>query len=163
MLKLRPFKADDAEIISSWLKDERSFYFWCAGRYTYPLSAIDLTARYQKSNGSNELIPLTLVDDDRVVGHLTLRVLDGGKNLRLGFVVVDDALRGKGYGKSIILSALEYAKNNLHAQKATICVFENNLPALNCYKSVGFLPTEEVEIFNFFGEEWKCRQLEKLF
>ena len=31
MLRLRPYKREDAETIISWSKDERSFYKWSAG------------------------------------------------------------------------------------------------------------------------------------
>ena len=31
MLRLRPYKKDDAETIMSWIKDEKVFYKWTAG------------------------------------------------------------------------------------------------------------------------------------
>lgn len=31
MLRLRPYKKDDAETILSWIKDEKAFYKWTAG------------------------------------------------------------------------------------------------------------------------------------
>ena len=31
MLRLRPYNKSDAEIIMSWIKDERAFYKWTAG------------------------------------------------------------------------------------------------------------------------------------
>ena len=39
MLRLRPYNKSDAEIIMSWIKDERAFYKWTAGVLgEYPIS-----------------------------------------------------------------------------------------------------------------------------
>ena len=58
--------------------------------------------------------------------------------LRLGFVIVDDSKRGKGYGKEMIRLALKYAFEIMKVEKVTIGVFENNASAYHCYQSVGF-------------------------
>ena len=55
--------------------------------------------------------------------------------------------------------ALKYAFDILKAQKVTLGVFENNLSALRCYKSVGFVEVG-AESFEIMGEEWKCMELE---
>jgi hypothetical protein len=45
MLRLRPYKASDADIIVTWLKDELTFRNWAADRYKkYPIQA----GRYQR-------------------------------------------------------------------------------------------------------------------
>ena len=82
--------------------------------------------------------------------------------LRLGFVIVDDSKRGKGYGKGMILLALKYAFEILGVQKVTIGVFENNPSAYKCYKAVGFKEAivEEDVIEEVKGEKWKIIELE---
>ena len=43
---------------------------------------------------------LTLEDNENVVGHLILRNLGEDKSVvRLGFIIIDDNIRKKGYGK----------------------------------------------------------------
>lgn len=44
MFKLRPFKNSDAACMPSWIIDEREFYFWSAGKFTYPLTADQIIA-----------------------------------------------------------------------------------------------------------------------
>lgn len=45
---------------------------------------------------------LTAFDESGVVGHLILRFTDEEQQtIRFGFVIVDDAKRGKGYGKEM--------------------------------------------------------------
>ena len=40
MIRLRPYKQEDAEIILSWCTDEKSFYKWTAGVLgDYPITA----------------------------------------------------------------------------------------------------------------------------
>ena len=47
------------------------------------------------------------------------------------------------------------------AKRASLGVFENNLPAYYCYKAVGFedVVPDEIETYSVLGEEWKCREL----
>ncbi len=165
MLRLRPYKPCDAKKIVSWFQDEFTFMRWSAGRFAvYPITEEDLNHKYIENNGDcieeDNFYPVTAFDDTGVVGHMIMRFLDEEKKiLRFGFVIVDDTIRGKGYGKQMISLALKYAFEILKVQKVTIGVFENNPTAIHCYQSVGF---KEVgaEYYNLMGEEWKCLELE---
>ncbi len=106
---------------------------------------------------------MTAFDDSGIVGHLIMRYTNGNKReLRLGFVIVDDEKRGHGYGKEMIKLALKYAFEIMNAEKVTIGAFENNLPAYHCYKAAGFLDVEMEEdiICELFGEKWKILEME---
>jgi RimJ/RimL family protein N-acetyltransferase len=81
--------------------------------------------------------------------------------VRLGFVIVDESLRGKGYGKELILQTIEYARKNLNATSISLGVFKNNPPALHCYESVGFRKVG-VETYNIDGEIWEDIEMELL-
>ena len=80
--------------------------------------------------------------------------------VRLGFIIVDDTKRGKGYGKKMVQLATKYAFEFLGAKKVTLGVFDNNPSAYHCYKAAGF--QENGEIFNIplLGETWKVIELE---
>ena len=82
-------------------------------------------------------------------------------NPRLGFVIVNDSKRGCGYGKKMIKLSIDYAFTIAGAEKLTIGVFENNLPAYHCYKATGFIEAlaERIEC-EVFGEKWKIIELE---
>ena len=83
-------------------------------------------------------------------------------DIRFGFVIVDDKKRGMGCGRRMLELAVKYAFEILGVEKITLGVFENNEPAHMCYKAVGFreTPTGEAKFCRFFGEEWKCLELE---
>lgn len=167
MLRLRQYKSCDANIIASWIKNEESLIKWSADRYKkFPVTADDINDKYIKNNGdcpqNDNFFPFTAFDESGVVGHLIMRFTDEQKQvLRFGFVIVDDSKRGKGYGKEMLRLALKYAFEFLMVQKVTLGVFETNVSAFYCYKSVGFTQVGE-EVYNIAGKNWKCIELETL-
>lgn len=95
-------------------------------------------------------------DENGVVGHFIMRYIHSdNKILRLGWVIVDDALRGKGYGKQMLNTGLKYAFDILGVDKVTIGVFENNDSARKCYEAVGFVESEIVA-----GKPWNIIEME---
>lgn len=164
MLRLRPYKNCDAKYIVSWIKDETAFRKWCADRYeSYPISADDINIQYAACADADNFYEMTAFDETGVVGHLIMRFTDEEKRiLRFGFVIVDDAKRGKGYGKEMLLLALKYAFEILKVWKVSLGVFENNEPAYHCYQSIGFkeVMTRNKEVYHVLGEDWECIELE---
>ena len=51
---------------------------------------------------------------------------------------------------------LIYARTVYRAQRASLGVFENNIPAQRCYRAAGFRETDETEDYPVLGETWKC-------
>ena len=159
-LTLRPFVLDDAPIILSWIKDKAAFRKWCADRYpVYPPQPEDMVAQY----AADTVFPYTAIDAaGKVVGHIMLRYPDSSKVvIRFGFVIVDDQLRDKGYGKEMLQLAIQTAKQEYGAERITLGVFDNNPSALLCYESVGFQVTG-TDSYLIDGEEWKGKEMEIL-
>lgn len=166
MLKLRPYKKCDAKYIAQWIKDEETFRKWCADRFeTYPICSEDINNHYSNFDDMDNFFQFTAFDESGVVGHMIMRFTDDKyKIIRFGFVIVDDSKRGMGYGKEMLQLAIRYAFDILKVKKITLGVFENNPSAYCCYKSVGFKDvemTKEIKL-EFFGEEWKIKELEML-
>ena len=156
-MTLRPFKINDAATILSWCRNKRAFRLWSADRYKdFPARPEEMMEQYRGEN----MYPLTAVVGEAIVGHILLRWPSKDKSvIRLGFVIVDDSKRGKGYGKQMLRHAIDYARRELGARKITLGVFCDNLPALECYKSVGFLITG-ANTFSIDGEEWEAFEME---
>ncbi len=160
MLSLREYRPEDAELILSWINDERTFRQWSADKYeSYPAKPEDVNGFYEgiMPNGARPFV----FCDDRVMGHFILRPLpsEDVKTVRIGFIIVDSSIRGKGYGKKMLEAALEYAFSTFNCERVTLGVFENNPKALHCYESVGFRRCGE-EYFSINGERWKCLEME---
>ncbi len=168
MLRLRPYKPCDAETILGWCRDELTFRRWTGDRYDkFPINEADMNRKYIDLNGDcaecDNFYPMTVFDEGGAVGHFILRYTDEIKNvLRIGFVILDDAKRGKGYGKEMIRLALKYAFEIFGAQKVTIGVFDNNPAAYHCYESAGFsaVSMEEKVQCEICGETWNIIELE---
>lgn len=161
MIKLRKYCNSDAEQIVSWFKDEYTFRLWSADRYEhYPITAEDMN-QYYSQYSDDELCKLTAVEENgELAGHITIRFLDENRKIaRLGFVIINDTKRGKGYGKQLVLSAVKYAFDELKADKVTIGVFEQNTTAFRCYLSCGFKPVG-TESYTCMGEIWNCIDME---
>lgn len=161
MLRLRPYKACDAKTIISWIKDERSFYQWCADRFEhYPITEDDLNGLYESSACTDDFFGMTAFDESGISGHLFMRFLDEKKQtLRFGFIIIDSAKRGKGYGKEMLQLAIQYAFDILKVDKITLGVFQNNPSAYHCYRSVGFQETGNIRTLHILDEEWECKDL----
>lgn len=162
MLRLRPYKPCDAEFIVKWCRNEYAFRQWSADRYPkYPITAEDMNAYYNSESAWG----LTAFDESGVVGHLTMRFpKDCLDEVRLGFVIIDDEKRGKGYGKEMLSMAVKYAFEFIKVKKISLGVFENNTTAMQCYKSVGFntVETDKIESYACLGEVWNCIEMEIL-
>ena len=156
MIRIRPYKSSDADIIFSWCRDEKSFYQWSAGVLgKYPITKSEFKF-------VEELMPFTAFDESGILGFFTLRKPNESYNeLRIGFVIVDPQRRGKGFGKAMLRQGLKFAFELYGADKVSLGVFENNPSAYYCYKAVGFEDTvlDSTEVHNIMGEEWKCREM----
>ena len=156
MIRIRPYKDSDVDTILSWCQNEKSFYQWTAGILgNYPITQREFCF-------VESLMPFTAFDETGMVGFFTLRNPDESLDeLRFGFVIVNPHKRGKGYGKAMLQLGLKFAFEIYGAKKVSLGVFENNLPAYYCYKTVGFNDTvlDKTETYCVLGEEWKCREL----
>lgn len=161
-MNIRPYKEEDTKEILSWIKNEREFRSWSADRYkNYPAKPSDINDNYSKSKKLSNFYALTFEDEERIIGHLILRNPKKDTSIiRLGFIIVNSNIRGKGYGKKIIKEAIKYAKEKLDTKEINLGVFTNNESAYNCYKSVGFkVKSIEKDAFQFNNESWDCAEM----
>lgn len=167
MLRLRPYRACDAQTITKWLKNEYAFRQWSADRYEeYPITPDDMNLYYDRDKNNEKIWGMTAFDDTGIVGHFIMRFPNDNdlEEIRLGFVIVDDKKRGKGYGKEMLSLAIQYAFDIIKVSKISLGVFENNKTAVKCYESCGFkaVESEKVESYRCMGEVWNCIEMELL-
>lgn len=162
-MRLRAYEKEDSPIIATWLRTEKELYQWSADRYGFfPLKPYSIDDNYRPAMQTGRFIPLTMVDENNnVTGHLIVRYPNENddSSVRIGFVIVDPDLRGKGYGRELLNLAIGYIKENLTATRVDLGVFVNNPKAAKCYESVGFKEYGAHVIETPFGE-WNCIDLE---
>ena len=163
-MRLRPYKNCDAEMIAKWVRNEDVFHKWGGDRFgSFPIDAGMIDQKYRMNNGDctepDNFYPWVAVDDENhAVGHFIMRYTGGDcRQLRFGWVVVDDSVRGKGYGKQMLALGLKYAFEILDAMVVSIGVFENNEPAHRCYRKAGFTDRGITE-----AEPWNIVEMEIL-
>lgn len=164
MLRLRPYKICDAQSITQWFADEYAFRQWSADRYNnYPITPGDMNEYYEKDRENERIWGMTMFDESGIVGHFTMRYPDEDsfEEIRLGFIIVDDRKRGRGYGKEMVSMAVRYAFEFLKVKKVSLGVFVNNTAAIKCYRSCGFqeMKLESTERYCCMGEIWDCMEM----
>lgn len=154
---LRPYEPEDAKIISSWLSNETVFYRWSFGKLgEYPISGEALRKYFVDGN-----IHLIAEDENGIAGHIMLSFpKEGVSHVRCGFIIVDSARRGTGCGHKLLTLTIEYAREVLKAEKLTLAVFEDNLPARRCYSAVGLRETGKRGEYIIKGEKWVALEME---
>lgn len=161
-MMLRNFISTDANEIIKWIENEREFRLWSADRYDkYPITSDDINNNYIKCMKNKKFYPLTLIDDNNIIGHLILRnPHDDLTEFRLGFIIINPIFRKKGYGKKLIQEAIDFAKKEYGAKNFNLGVFIDNDSAIKCYTSVGF---EAIKIdknaYKFQNESWDCAEM----
>ena len=146
---LRDFKKEDANIIAGWIRSEEELYKWSADRFNkYPLTGDDINENYAPLLEAGRFYTLTAADDNGdVIGHFIIRYPrdDDDSSVRFGFVIVDPAQRGKGYGKEMLRLGIAYVWKHFSASRIDLGVFDNNVGARHCYEAVGFREYERSE------------------
>lgn len=164
-LTLRSYQPSDAAVITSWLKSEYLMRQWCADRYEhYPVTPEDMNTYHERYIDGQHSRALTMTAGDDIVGYITLRTPAANPmEQRLGFVIVDDSKRGRGYGKALVSMAVIYAFETLGATKVSLGVFENNPSAIHCYEATGFhrVSLPKTESYKCLGEKWNCIEMEQ--
>lgn len=158
MVRLRPYKPSDAWELLRWWNgaDEESFLKWSAGQFSFPLTIEQLDEYFSRWCLKEEggFLMTALDSEGKPAGHFILRLLDyEAESVRIGFIVVDPAARGKGYGRQMISQALRYVFDVLGMKRVSLGVFENNPQAKACYEAAGFLVKEYFPEYVKYGQK----------
>lgn len=161
-MRVRLFEHDDAKLVLSWITSEREFRMWSADQYdNYPISPEDMLHYYCDKISQGPFYPLIFEEKGKPIGHMILRYPTSDQKLiRLGFIVLDNKKRGKGYGRQVVLEGMKYASMNLGAMKFNLGVFTNNYRAIKCYESIGFKSIKvKKNLYKFHDEEWDMQEM----
>lgn len=162
-MRLRPYKACDGDIISSWLTDERTFAMWSGLRYSYPMTSEQFAGRFAYGESTPTEWMMTALDDAGTpVGYFLLRSADWKNNsIHIGFIIVDNTKRGMGYGSQMLDKAKSYCRDILGMKRLTLGVFSANEGAKKCYEKAGFKAyAVDDEKLEYNNEVWECIEME---
>ena len=129
---------------------------WCAGRFAFPLVREELLGFYDSAaeDGQTSLIAAVNAEDKMVGFFMMRRLSESAGSAHLGFIVINPKYRGRGYGKTMLLLALQAASDQ-QISRLTLAVFERNQAAHRCYTAVGFRDEAyQQDGFSYHGKPW---------
>jgi RimJ/RimL family protein N-acetyltransferase len=136
MTKLEPFTRADFEAFLAWI-DTEEILTQIAGHYfTYPLSCEQLD-HYLDDEQSNAF-KIVSAEDHKPVGHAEI-YKSTGRVFKIDKFFIDPSRRGMGLGLEAMQRLLSHCFDELEAQSVELFVFEQNVPAIQCYKKAGFV------------------------
>jgi len=105
-----------------------------------PVTLEEAETWLKKTNSDkNQLMMGVFYSEKELIGIVRLMYIDWiNRNAELGVCIAQKDFRGRGIGKKVIKSILNYAFSYLNLNKVYLKVAENNSQACKCYESVGF-------------------------
>lgn len=165
--------------IGKWIYDERTHALWCANQLPYPLSKDELHSYLVEQNlkfssriqsetpgNKNEFDGAYVYadEDNQPIGFLIYTVNAQDKSGFLRFIIVDNTLRGKGYGTEMLREFQRFAYNNTGVSSIRLIVFDANIVAHKCYEKAEFTTIENTQdAFSYRDEMWgRCLMEHKM-
>lgn len=128
---------DDMDELMSWFPDANAVKLWGGPRFRYPYTR----KTFLRDCHWGKMASFGLRDPgDSLTGFGQLYERIG--RINLARLVVREDSRGQGAGKRLIELLMIAGPTLFRCREFSLFVYRNNLPALNCYKSVGFSVSE---------------------
>lgn len=156
-MRLRPYIPEtDFEKISKWIKNERTHAMWSANRFPFPIEKESFHAYLSELGKEWGGSPFVFTEDDGTVRGFFCYETDLKSNVgMLKYIVVDDSVRGRGYGGKMLKLAAKYAFEICGADGVHLNVFTVNAPARRCYEKAGFaIRSIDEGAFKYNDEQW---------
>jgi GNAT superfamily N-acetyltransferase len=134
-LRLRPFPANSADVVSSWAQTAEEVFLWC-GLAAAPVPPAQITAWA----GEDWVRPFGLYEDERLVAYGELWIDDDEAGVELARLIVDPAERSRGVGRRLVSGLADLARSTYPL--VFLRVVPANIAARRCYAAAGFEPAE---------------------
>ena len=158
MIELKPFQEIDFDLLNSHIQDAKFMRQWAGPKYTFPLTWEQIDTRNRKTiNGVKAIHIFKAIhsDSNKTIGFVEIIVQDlATRKARIGSVLVFEKYRGFKYGKELMKESISLAFNQLNMLELTLGVYDFNLSAIMCYKSLGFEEIEFIEDKNQFENQF---------
>jgi RimJ/RimL family protein N-acetyltransferase len=151
---LRPFQPQDYPRLISAIVSPQALAQWSGPLFRHPLDEAQLEAYRASATGpaSTRRIYTACEADGRPVGHIELNDIDG-YSARLCRVLIDPALRGRGFGRAMVRQALRIGFNELGLKRIDLGVYDFNKTAIRCYELEGFVKEGHLRQARRVGDE----------
>lgn len=149
----------DFTYIAQWIRDDKTHALWCANLLSYPLSEGELRQYLQEHENDREYVYAD--ENDHPVGFFIYTVNKQDKSGFVRFIMVDNTVRGKGYGTAMLRELQQFAYEKTGVSSLKLIVFDVNITARTCYEKAGFTVIENLpDTFSYRDETWRRRMME---
>ncbi|RMI02398.1 MAG: N-acetyltransferase [Calditrichaeota bacterium] len=143
MIELQPFTREDIPRLIGWINSPELLIQWTGYQFRYPLTADQLEQHLRRSETSPPecyIFKARERESGEVIGHIELDRIDrvNRKAWLCRVLVGPPEKRDRGYGTAMVRQILEFAFGKLGLHRVYLHVLIFNLPAITCYKNVGF-------------------------
>lgn len=162
-MRLRPYiHARDYDCIKEWANDEKVFSLWCADLIPRPMTEAgfrDFLDKEAEERGGSAYVATE--DNGNPIGFFVYSVNTSDNSGFLKFVLLDNKMRGNGYGTQMLKLLLKYAFEITGVSFVQLNVFDINDNAKKCYANVGFVEDNiEAGVFEYKNERWgRCHMV----
>lgn len=125
----------DYEALATWIPDANACTRWAGPLISFPLSVASLSVELKVANGIS--YTLTDVDGNPIAFGQYWAVAPSA--VHLGRIIVSPHARSRGIGRILCELLIARAVQTTDATTVTLRVYRDNVPALNLYKSLGFI------------------------
>jgi ribosomal protein S18 acetylase RimI-like enzyme len=150
-----PLDAALAERVCTWAESVAEVALFAGTSLLWPFSAAQLLA--VAAQQQRQVVVLALDDLPLACGSLQ-RLPDSA---RIGWVLVDPKRRGQGWGRVLVTHLVQLARDT-GAERITLGVYQDNLPARSLYADLGFVDTGNRRVSQVDGQAWISLDFELL-
>ena len=128
---------EDIDQLMSWFPNANAISIWGGPEFRYPFTR----ETFHRDVLWSEMASYCLRDP---AGQIVAfgQFYDRVGRINLARLVVHPESRGQGAGRRLISGLMAAARPLFHLSEFSLFVYEDNTPALECYKSMGFVVTE---------------------
>jgi len=146
-MHLRPATLEDLQSVLTWIETPEQLKRWGGPLLTWPPQA---GQTWRQIEADTHKVFALIGENGEMAGlGQTLRREENA--VHLGRIILSPALRGKGVGRVLMEKLIETGKEQYHPQYFSLYVYNDNVPAVRLYRSMGFVVIETYE------EDDSCR------
>ena len=158
-MRLRATTPADLDVFLRWVPSNLDMVLWSGPIFTWPLDRGQLEVYL----GNDQRRYWTGLDPESgaPVGHASLLVDDSVPMMRLGCILLDPAVRGRGLGRELISTAVRTGFEITKLPTMKLGVYAHNVPARRVYESLGFQETGRVRSTEVDGQPWHAVEMKR--
>lgn len=137
-MRIRPAREDDAQQLAQAEYETAAAQEGLLAARPHEISVEAFRSKIERLRDAG--LYIVLESGDRLVGHLLLDPLEIAsiRHVAQLTIVVHPGYTGRGYGKLLLLHAIEWARSSVVIEKIELRVRASNTRAIRLYESLGF-------------------------